>query len=237
MAYHWEDVEGNDRSIGGANPISINIEIVRRCVASINDSYEHFCGHVFGDFRQDFVVKMADVWRNPNAVKFYNSVKESLERMGLECEQKFAAIEREVDTAARNMVQIQGGHYDSIPFRYDSGMVFDIREINNGGQTLSMDTETAKTVANVALTNLEKNINDDLVKLTFTVKDSGFVGGNIQNALMGRVQEVADEVRRTVSRISTEFYNYVVAEGGNVDNVARASALSFGRGAPAEPHE
>lgn len=186
-------------AITGYNPNTVTIAI-----SNIKSSYSSVISALITKSLTSFVSPMGACWGSPQAVAFFTSYKTAVEAMSNDVTKVYQSIVDSMNSAANNLAKIAGSSWATIGLETSSKeLIISAIKQNLSDGTIGIDVTQARTVAG-QLDGVLASIKDGLDKATSAVKNSGFVGGEMQSSLVSSLTKIEANISNQFSDLKNQ---------------------------------
>lgn len=186
-------------AITGYNPNTVSTAI-----SNIKSSYSSVISALITKSLTNFVSPMGACWGSPQAVTFFTSYKTAVEAMCNDVTKVYQSIVDSMNSAASNLAKIAGSSWATVGLESSSKeLIISAIKQNLADGTIGIDVTQAKTVAG-QLDGVLTSIKDGLNKATSAVKNSGFVGGEMQSSLVSSLTKIEANISNQFSDLKNQ---------------------------------
>lgn len=186
-------------AVTGYNP-----DTVGSAIGSIKASYASVMSALFSKNIASFVNPMGACWGSPQAVTFFTTYKTAIEAMRDDVTKVYQSIVESMNSAANSLARIAGSSWATITLESNSSEL-SISPIHQNlpDGTIGIDVTQAKTVAG-QLDQVLTSVKDGLDIAASAVKNSGFVGGEMQSSLVSSLVKIKDNISEQFSSLKNQ---------------------------------
>lgn len=212
-------------AITGYNP-----DTVGSAIGSVKASYASIMGALFTKNITSFVNPMGACWGSPQAVTFFTSYKNAIEAMRDDITKVYQSIVDSMNGAANSLAKIAGSSWATITLESSSKMLLisTIKQ-NLADGTIGIDVTQAKTVAN-QLDQVLTAVKNGLDKATSAVKNSGFVGGEMQSSLVSSLSKIETNISNQFSALKDQVNTAIQDTVDTYTATSTSVSSAFGGG-------
>lgn len=212
-------------AITGYNP-----DTVGYAIGSIRDSYLSIMGALFTKNTTSFVNPMGACWGSPQAVTFFTTYKTAIEAMRDDITKVYQSIIDSMNGAANSLAKIAGSSWTTITLESSSKqlLISTIKQ-NLADGTIGIDVTQAKTVAN-QLDQVLTAVKNGLDKATSAVRNSGFVGGEMQSSLVSSLSKIERNISNQFSSLKDQVNTAIQDTVDTYTATSTSVSSAFGGG-------
>lgn len=212
-------------AVTGYNP-----DTVSSAIGSIKASYASIMGAMFATNLIHFVNPMAACWGSPQAVSFFTTYKTAIEDMRDDITKVYQSIIDSMNGAANSLAKIAGSSWATITLESSSKQLpIDFVKENLADGTIGIDVTQAKTVAG-KLDQVLTSIKNGLDKATSAVKNSGFVGGEMQSSLVSSLSKIETNISNQFSSLKDQVNTAIQDTVDTYTATSTSVSSAFGGG-------
>lgn len=186
-------------AITGYNP-----DTVSSAIGNVKGSYTSVMDALLDRNNSIFVEAMGPCWGSPQAVTFFTTYKTSIETMRNDITKVYQSIVESMNSAANSLAVIAGSTWGTITLEPSSKelSISSIKQ-NLADGTIGIDVGQANAIAG-RLDVVLSAVKDGLAQATSAVKNSGFVGGEMQSSLVSSLSKIEANISNQFSSLKDQ---------------------------------
>ncbi len=179
-------------------------EVVNTAIGNVKNAYEQLINVLGTKMQSEFVGGMQDKWACTQAQRFFTeSFKPAIDSVIQASNTTFESVVSSMNSAGQYWADQTESSYSPQSFtpiskQIDAGVIME-----NIGGVRGIDNDSASAVSD-KLPGIAKEAEEALTSAQNAVQNSGFIGGNMQAALVNSLGTIKTKINETVTNITSE---------------------------------